>query len=318
VNQGLYANYSYALLEDGQGYLWMESARGVFRVLKQELDDVAEGRAPRVRSDAFSVEHGFHCTVGVAGSSPAAFRAADGRLWFGTNDGLSVVDPRKLVPNPLPPPIHIETVTVDEKTFDAWSPIAAAPGRGEVSIQYAGLSFLAPEKMRFKYRLEGYDHDWVEAGARRVAYYTNIPPGRYHFRVMGSNNDGVWNETGAARDLSLAPHFYQTRWFIGLGVAAIALVGAGSQMWRLRRLKASERELSRRVEESLSHIKTLRGLLPVCASCKKIRDDKGYWNQMETYIQANSEADFSHSVCPECMQKLYPDYAASEESRSRH
>jgi ligand-binding sensor domain-containing protein len=315
VNQGLYANYSYALLEDGQGYMWMESARGVFRVSKKELDDVAEGRSPRVQSEAFSVEHGFLCTVGVAGTSPAAFRGHDGLLWFGTSDGLSVVDPQRLQPNRLAPPIHIETVTVDGKPFEAQGRIEAAPGRGEVSIQYAGLSLLAPEKMQFKYRLEGYDHDWMDAGPRRVAYYTNIPPGRYHFRVIGSNNDGVWNETGAAVDLTLAPHFYQTRWFVVLGVAAIALVGAGSQMWRLRRLKASERELSRRVEESLSQIKTLRGLLPVCASCKKIRDDKGYWNQMETYIQANSEADFSHSVCPECIQKLYPDYAASEGSR---
>ena len=318
VNHGLFANYSYAVLEDDAGYLWMESARGVFRVPKQQLNDVAEGRIARVHSEAFGVEHGFRCTVGVAGTSPAGFRGRDGLLWFGTNAGLSVVDPKRLAPNPLPPPVHIERVAVDDRPFDVWGRIAAPPGRGDVAFKYAGLSFLAPEKMRFRYRLEGYDRDWIEAGPRRVAYYTNIPPGRYRFRVIASNNDGVWNETGAAADLELAPHFHQTRWFLGLCVAAIALIGAASQRWRVRRLKASERELSRRVEESLSHIKTLRGLLPVCASCKKIRDDKGYWNQMETYIQANSEADFSHSVCPECMQKLYPDYAASEASRSRH
>jgi len=111
----------------------------------------------------------------------------------------------------------------------------------------------------------------------------------------------------------LRPRFYQTWWFYALCVTAIAALGAGTQRLRVRALKARERELSARVQDAVADIKRLRGLLPICASCKKIRDDKGYWNQMETYIHANSQAEFSHSICPDCMAKLYPDYVVKTE-----
>ena len=305
---GLYSNFVYSFIEDGRGYLWMTCAKGIFRVSQRELADFAAGKLTSVVSNTYGLEHGLASTVAVVGHHPASFRTSDGRLWFGTHGGVSIVDPRRLEGNPLAPPVHIEAVSVDGRPLLLGSLLQSSPGRGDLEIHYAGLSFLAPEKVRFRYRLQGYDPDWIDVGNRRVAYYTNIPPGRYRFQVRGCNNDGLWNEAGAGFEIDLAPHFYQTIWFYGLCLAAVAVAGAWTQRWRVARLQHRERQLSQRVEESLAQIKVLRGLLPICASCKKIRDDKGYWSQMETYIHQHSQAEFSHSICPDCMNKLYPNY----------
>jgi hypothetical protein len=224
---------------------------------------------------------------------------------------VSVLDPTQLARNTHVPPVHVEAVTIDDQALYPSGLLEAAPGRGDVSFQYTALSFVAPEKMRFRYQLEGFDPHWVDAENRRVAYYTNLPPARYKFRVMASNNDGIWNETSADVDLRLRPHFHQTYWFYALCVAAIGAVGAGTQRLRVRVVQAREQELKVRVKEALADVKRLRGLLPICAACKKIRDDKGYWNQMEIYIHEHSEADFSHSICPDCMKALYPVYSGS-------
>jgi ligand-binding sensor domain-containing protein len=316
VNDGLLASYVYSIAEDDHGYLWMGSGKGVFRARKKDFDDFTAHRIAAIESNGYGLEHGMRCTLPVAGSHPALWRSRDGLMWFGTSSGVSVVDPTRITSNRLAPPVHIEEVAIDEKTYDVRQPIQVGPGHGNVHFRYAGLSYVAPEKMRFKYRLEGYDPDWIDAGTRRTAYYTNIPPGGYHFQVMASNNDGVWNEKGATVQVSLAPHFYQTYWFGGLCVAGIGLMGAGTQRLRVKRLQQREHELSARVAEALAQVKSLRGLLPICASCKKIRDDKGYWNQMEVYIHEHSDADFSHSVCPDCMAKLYPEYAATRRPES--
>jgi len=150
---------------------------------------------------------------------------------------------------------------------------------------------------------------------RRVAQFTNIPPGRYTFKVIASNNDGVWNEKGAQFAFSIAPHFYQRSAFYALCAVLIALAGAASQRLRVRFLQAREKELALRVEQALAQVKTLQGLLPICASCKRIRDDSGYWNQMEAYVQMHTAAEFSHGICPECVQKLYPGFSATINDR---
>jgi ligand-binding sensor domain-containing protein len=314
IADGLYSNFVYSFLEDGQGWLWMTCAKGIFRVRLSDLRERAAGARRSVTSIAYGFEHGLASTVPVVGHDPASFRTRDGRVWFATVGGLSVTDPSHIQPNHLPPPVHIESARVDGVPVNTSAPLQLPPGRGDLEIHYTGLSFLAPEKMRFKYKLEGYDKDWVDVGNRRVAYYTNIPPREYRFHVMGCNNDGVWNEGGAELAITLAPHFHQTYWFYALCAAGLALLGAATQRLRLRKLQSRERELSARVDESLAQIKVLRGLLPICAACKKIRDDTGYWNQMETYIHAHSQAEFSHSICPDCMAKLYPDYLPKTET----
>jgi hypothetical protein len=307
TSDGLFARHVYSFAEDGRGSMWMGSGRGVFRVSKRELDDFAEGRVKTVRSYRYGPEHGLSSSVASVGSHPALCRTRDGHLWIATTDGLSVVDPEKVSTNPLSPRVHIEEARVDGVSYDLRRTAQVPPGRGDVEFRYSALSFVAPGRVRFKVRLEPYDTDWIDAGGLRAMQYRNIPPGRYTFRVIAANSDGVWNETGARFDLALTPHFYQTTWFYALCAAAAVLLGAGTQLVRVRALKARERELSVRV-------RTLAGMLPICASCKKIRDDSGYWNQMEAYMQQHNVAEFSHGICPDCIEHLYPDYAESQKA----
>jgi hypothetical protein len=164
--------------------------------------------------------------------------------------------------------------------------------------------------VRFKYRLEEFDKEWVDAGTRRFAHYAGLRPGQYRFRVIACNNDGVWNETGDSFSFYLRPHFYQARWFYLLSLlVAILLVGA-AYVLRIKHLKARERELQKRVDEALAKVNILSGLLPICSNCKKVRDDKGYWSQIEVYIREHSDTKISHGICPDCVRLLYPQYAA--------
>ena len=316
ANDGLFVNHTYGFAEDDSGNLWMSGGKGVFRVIKQELHDFAEGRVPRVRSVPYGREHGFHSTMAAVGYHPVITRGRDGRMWFATLGGLASVDTRRLQTNKVAPPVHIESVSVDERTVPLGQEIIAAPGRGDLVFRYTALSFLAPDKVAFRYKLEGFDADWRDVGTRRTAFYTNMPPGRYRFRVVAANNDGVWNEAGASVDLELRPHFYQTSWFFGACVVGVALLGAATQRLRVTRLQQRERELSARVEESVAQIRVLRGLLPVCAWCKKIRDDRGSWLEMETYLHARTEADFTHGICPDCATSLHPGAGAAQGRRT--
>ena len=157
--------------------------------------------------------------------------------------------PAALTTNALPPPVHIEDVSIDQRRVPVDERAEAPPGRGDLAFRYTGLSFLAPEKVRFRYKLEGYDLDWVDAGDRRAAYYSNIPPGRYTFRVTAANNDGVWNETGDSYAIHLAPHFYQTAWFYVLVPLRAGLVVAGGHRLRVSSLKTREQQLGTLVEQ---------------------------------------------------------------------
>jgi ligand-binding sensor domain-containing protein len=309
---GLHADHVYGLAEDAQGDLWMGCSRGVFRVRKRDLEDFAARKTASISSVAFGPEHGLKSTEAAVGFYPTIMPMRDGRVWFATTDGVSVVAPTDIATNALPPPVRIEEMEIDGTRYDTShaAPVAdAPPGKGNIAFRYTGLSFSEPLKVRFKVRLDPYDADWIDAANLRLKQYTNIPPGRYKFRVMAANSDGVWSQTEAAFDLRLAPHFYQTSWFYGLAVLGVALAAVGADKARTRRMLARERELAVRVEQAVAQIKMLRGLLPICAQCKKIRDDSGYWNLMETYIHEHSAAEFSHSICPDCMVTLYPEYA---------
>jgi hypothetical protein len=178
------------------------------------------------------------------------------------------------------------------------------PGKHDLEIRYTALSFLSPSRVLFRYRLEGFDAGWVDAGIRRTAYYTHLPPGKYRFRVKACNADGVWNEAGAAVELRLRPHFYETPWFYGAVALAVGLGGAATQRLHVRRLKRRAHELARRVDDALAQICVLRGMLPTCAWCRNVRDEAGNWIAMEDYISQHSEANFSHGICPDCAERL--------------
>src|SRR5260370_27674065 len=144
---------------------------------------------------------------GNGGAQPGGWKKQDGKRLFPTMGGIAIVDPKNLRSNRVPPPVIVESVTVNRKRIELGGGADAPAGRGELEFSYTGLSFLAANKVRFKYRLEGYDKEWVNAGRRRSAFYTNIPPGRYRFQVIASNSAGAWNEAGAAFERYLRPHF---------------------------------------------------------------------------------------------------------------
>jgi len=235
ARQGLFSDDVFEILEDDYGYFWMSCLNGIFRVSKKSLDDFDRGKIGSIPCISYGKDEGMASTQCNSVSKPAGWKGKDGRLWFPTTKGLVVAGPNIKV-NDTPPPVAIEEVMVDKRRIvasDEWpgktkdsSPIAIPPGHGELELHYTALSFQAPEKNRFKYKLEGMDSDWVEAGTRRVAYYNNIYPGHYRFRVMACNNDGIWNDAGASLAFVWLPHFWQAKWFFGLvGLAVVGSVG---------------------------------------------------------------------------------------------
>ena len=312
---GLFDGVAYQILEDGAGNLWVSCNNGVYRVAKRQLDDFADGRLSRISCVAYDSADGMLSSECNGNTQPAGWQTSDGRLWFPTTRGAVIIDPANLHKNALAPLVAIERVAANRQEYRLDETAVVPPGPGQVEFNYTGLSFIAPQKVHFRYRLEGLEQEWVEARERRQTIYTNLAPGRYVFRVMACNNDGVWSETDAHSEFVLKPYFYQATWFRALCLLAGVGVIAGAVRLRVWRHVQHERELTRRVDQALSRIKILSGLIPICSSCKKIRDDRGYWNQLEQFLKTHSEATFSHGICPDCMRRLYPDYAKDPDSK---
>ncbi|MBI3764971.1 MAG: PAS domain S-box protein, partial [Ignavibacteriales bacterium] len=225
------------------------------------LDNYFQGKSDHVASTVYTMADGLKSNEFSGAVYPSAWKSSNGKLWFGTYQGLAVVDPGKIKDNALPPSVFIEQVFIDKRSINISDNVQLPAGVGELEFHYAGLSFLVPGKVKFKYKLEGFNQTWVDAGTRRVAYYTNIPPASYRFRVIACNNDGLWNEAGTSFEFSLAPHFYKTRWFYGLCVLAVILAGASVHRFRVAKLKTRERELTHRVNERTEEIHKLNGEL---------------------------------------------------------
>ena len=250
TREGLFSDVVYSIVPDGRGWLWMSCDKGLFRVRKAEVDELLDGRRDRITSDSYGRADGMSSTQCSGGFSPAAWRDRAGTLWFPTIGGLTAVDPARVGGNAVVPPVHVESVRSRRGRRAATAaPLALAPGDDALEIHYTAPSFLMPGKVRFRYLLEGFDADWVEAGSRRVAYYTNVPPGRYAFRVQACNGDGVWNRDGAAQALVLQPRFHQTRFFWALLGGVAVLLSLGAHRLRLRQSRRRERELQQLVEE---------------------------------------------------------------------
>jgi len=244
--QGLSSDTIYSVLEDDRGQLWLNGSRGVFSVQKKQIDAVVRSGKQALKSVSYGRADGIASSGQYRDAiQPSACKSADGRLWFRTTQGVVVVDPDAIDANELPPPVVISEVIADKKIVGASGlrlevarQIVIPPGRGELEIHYAALSFRAAEKNQYRYRLEGVDLEWVEAGTRSVAFYNNLRPGHYRFHVSACNNDGVWNETGAHVELTLEPHFWQTAWFLAIvGVAAVLAIGGSARYVTRRRMQ---------------------------------------------------------------------------------
>ncbi|MGB9181726.1 MAG: two-component regulator propeller domain-containing protein, partial [Pyrinomonadaceae bacterium] len=237
TQDGLLDDVVYRVLEDERNNLWLSCNKGIFRISKRELEDFTNKKIASIGAVVYGTADGMLTRECSGGGHPAGWKSSDGRLWFPTIKGVAMIEPAKIKINEQPPPVAIEQIRIDDETIAPSQKIEMPPGKTRFDFYYAGLSFVAPEKVRFKYKLEGFDKDWVDGGARRVAYYTNLPPGSYQFKVIASNNDGIWNQTGTSFELYLRPHFYQTYWFYLLCVLTLALL-----IWQLYRLRVRRME----------------------------------------------------------------------------
>ena len=232
-------------------------------------------RSARSRRRFSTVSDGVRSRSVAGRLQPRVTKSSDGKIWFLTRDGVSFIDPRHLPFNTLPPPVHIEQITADRKPH--WQNLSGAavsdlrlPALSrDLEIDYTALSLVAPEKVRFEYKLEGYDRDWEDVGNRRQAFYTNLPPRNYRFRVMASNNSGVWNEAGDTLDFSIAPAYYQTLWFRVSLLAAVFVL-----LWELYRYRLHQmaREFNVRLEEPCRRAHCASRANCTILYCRRFRD----------------------------------------------
>jgi len=267
-----------SILEDDTGHLWFASNQGIFRAERRELNELADGVIRSDRTNSVSLEdlvladylkvthYDRNDGMGSGQCTGKACKAHDGKLWFATMKGVTVVDPQTLPFNGRPPPVAVESVLVDDALHPVVGSACASdggtlpaanvtvpPGVHRLEIRYAGLSFTAPERVRFRYRLGGFEKEWVNAGTRRAAYYTKVPPGSYRFQVLACNNDNVWNETGASIGVLVKPLLWQTTWFQVIAIlcaAGFAIELYELRVLRLKRQQAMQESFSRSLIES--------------------------------------------------------------------
>ena len=267
---GLPDNVICQILDDGRGNLWLGSHQGIFRVGKSVLNDMAQGHTGFITCVAYGRSDGLPSLECSGGYRPAAWRGRDGRLWFTTAKGAAWIQPEEIRTNLMTPLVVIEEALVDDqvksmaKTGETNSPLnnlppamlKIPPGRHQFEFRYTGLSLVSPDRIQFRYRLEGADADWIQAGTRRFAHYNFLPPGDYRFHVIACNSDGVWNEAGSVLAVKILPHVYETWWFRVLAGLVVLGVVAGTvrhtatrrlhrKMEQLERQQAVERERAR-------------------------------------------------------------------------
>jgi hypothetical protein len=241
MENGLADNMIYAIVPDDCGFFWFDSGNGIFRVSRQGLNDFADGKADRIESESFNGWEAVKST-GRTDQEFSGAKTLDGRVWFPCPWGVVMIDPAHIPTNPVTPSVHIGRVLANGRELARSQNLVVPPGPGELEFHFTGLSFIQPQKIRFRYQLEGWDAGWVEAESRRLAKYTNLKPGRYTFRVVAANADGAWDQAGDAVGLDLRPHYYQTGWFYG--VVALLLTGLiASYGEYARRMKHKARRL---------------------------------------------------------------------------
>ena len=225
-----------AVVPDEYRNLWVYTLRGLFLLNKRNVDDFFRGIEDHVQCKSYEGPEGY-------GQEASACRTDDGRIWFPACKGVLCVNPTNVAVNRIVPPVRVQRVRSGGIDLDRSKPLVLQPDQQELEFSYAALSFASPQDVRFRYKLEGLDRDWIEARDRRMAYYANLQPGRYTFRVTACNSDGIWNMNGDAVEFQLLPHFYQTGWFITLMAVLAVLALLGIYGWRVRRLRWKQRLL---------------------------------------------------------------------------
>ena len=253
TNKGFLNMAIFQILEDEHNKFWITSDFGIIKVDRSELNRYVEDSTARINEISYKQVDGLkrsECT-GAAKSMVAS----DGKIWFATLGGVAVVDVNKSLKNTLPPPVLIESIDVDQKRYKIDGIIEFPPGSKSYEINYTGLSLKVPDRVEFKYMLEGYDDEWINVGSRRTAFYTNIAPGDYSFKVMAANNDGVWSKEPAVIKFVVHPHFYQTEGFYVFGFFTFMALLWGIYNFRVRSIKKEKAWLKQLVDERTFEIK---------------------------------------------------------------
>lgn len=247
---GLYDNLAFSIIEDEDANLWMSCNKGIYHASVRELNDFADRRLSRVASYSYGVADGM-LSRECNGGYPAGARAADGKLWFPTIAGIAIVDPKRS--NKSPPQVVIERLLIDRAPNLPNESLRMQPGQEELQIEYTALSWERPQQIRFEYQLDGLDREWIDAGTRRTAYYSHLPPGNYTFRLRADNGEGVWATQPATVTITVLPPFWRTWWFLSLGALAVLAAIVSGFRWRgaqLQRRVAAQEEFSRRLMDA--------------------------------------------------------------------
>ncbi|MBC8490932.1 MAG: histidine kinase, partial [Candidatus Marinimicrobia bacterium] len=339
VENGLPNNSVYGILPDNDGFLWMSTNYGLSRFNPETEKFTNFFLSDGLQSEEFNML--------------SYYKGASGRIYFGGIDGFNAFYPEDIKEKQFIPPVRITDLKVFnesipfQKFVDSDNEIKLNYKENFLSFEFTSLDYSAPETNRYTYMLEGVNNEWMTSSSRRYATYTNLDPGKYIFKVKGSNSDGVWNPEPAVLHITIIPPFWQTWWFETFIIVVCFSALYLFYQLRITAYEAKRKKLEIEVEkrtreikkktieleqinllqtqlleerdelieefrEALIKIKTLSGMIPICASCKKIRDDSGFWQQVETYFQEHSGAEFSHSLCPDCLKDLYPEFYAKK------
>ncbi len=265
IEQGLPSLTVGSIIEDDLGNLWMNCNKGIIRISKKELNDYADGKIAAVHSVMYGTADGMRSAECNYGSNPSVWKSTDGHLWFVTVAGLLSVDPEHSQTLNTDPTPWVEGVLYNRRSTPFHNGVNVGPGAGDLEIQFTAPDFVAPERVRFRYRLASFDQDWVESGTRREAFYTKVPPGHYRFEVQGADRDGQWGTHTAVLEVQVTPHVWQTVWFRVL--CGLILLVAGVLLYRIRvhYLVARNHALEEKVG---SRTKELQEALEVAAAAR--------------------------------------------------
>jgi signal transduction histidine kinase/ligand-binding sensor domain-containing protein/DNA-binding response OmpR family regulator len=247
--QGLPDDFIYSVAEDGLGSFWMTSRTGVIRIRQEDLLAAMSGARLSLPPSEYAPHEQLKSTEFNYGAQPAVCRTRDARLWFPAYGGVVAIDPRARNSSPFPLPVYLEAVTADTSPMELGVAARLNPAVRTLEFRYTSPSLLHPDLLHFRYRLDGFDRDWVEAQNRRTAYYTGLGPGKYSFRVSASDNGSTWTEASARFDFEIPSHWYQTAWFWLVVLAAGGLAVRGGHLWHVRALRQRHALLELRVEE---------------------------------------------------------------------
>lgn len=307
-----------SLVEDSQGYLWLGSSRGLARISRVALLEKLGQPQVKLAQALFDRFDGLDAG-GVWATGQSALAGRDGRLYFATLSGVAIYDPSQAANRVATPPAIIDRLWVDDRPIPL-DRVASLPATSrKFSFRFAAPIPHAGAKVQMRHRLVevGSDEEqakWVDSGRDREVTFAGLAPGHYRFEVQASNTAGIFHGNPSAFELVVQPGLLESPNFLATLTLLFALCGWALHRVRLWQLERRERELATRIEAALADIRTLNGLLPICGTCHKVRDDDGYWQQVESYLSTVTEAQFTHGLCPDCAARVLAELDDSKSS----